>query len=422
VIKLIESGLFGNRLVPVDSTLMVERYNSCLVDIGLSPTKLTNFHIDGWGWSPEIAEEQDNSFYLSHGLANPYGIIITPEQENASIYFPYQSFDWDIHEHIFRQYLSQIKDVTAQCGIWFELDQQISAYRSPQDLLMVDVFTVKFKTVDRIMEAAREQRALIHHFNETDFAWADEDVRNSIIESGKIYGDLRFRTIDLPAMPFGKYRSFYTMAFNGMYVLSDLPNGKPLLVYGNNSSKISGALNQNRVEFNLNDPGLISFLYNEKLIEDDIDFFATRPYLIELKMSHLLIEAAEKINLKIPDHLKGQSRKNMILNALLQAKALDDDKYFEFERIMKALNSGPSIDVNDQVKVDLLHPAKSLSSSDKIVMWHLLSNLANGNPVLRYLFDKARFFNEYKTWTDRMQRDVVEGILKHRHIFQELIN
>ena len=121
MIKLIETGLFGDNLVAINSPLMVKRYNACLEDIGLTATKLKSFHIDGWGWSPEVAKEQDDRFYLSHGLANPYGIIISPKQENSSIYMPYHSFDVDIHKMIFSQYKEQIVDITAQCGLWFEL-------------------------------------------------------------------------------------------------------------------------------------------------------------------------------------------------------------------------------------------------------------------------------------------------------------
>src|SRR5687768_892842 len=108
MLKLIQSGLFGGKLFHVGSADMVERYNACLEDIGLERTQLKEFHIDGWGWSPEIAEEQQNRQYLSHGSANPYSVIITPEQQQGSLYYPYHSFDWDIHHQVFDKYAKQI--------------------------------------------------------------------------------------------------------------------------------------------------------------------------------------------------------------------------------------------------------------------------------------------------------------------------
>ena len=58
--KLKEANLYNNDLISISGKL-VERYNTCLIKLGFTPTKLTNFHIDGIGWSPEIAEEKDNN-------------------------------------------------------------------------------------------------------------------------------------------------------------------------------------------------------------------------------------------------------------------------------------------------------------------------------------------------------------------------
>ena len=94
--ELIEAGLFGRGLVPVENRTMVARYNACLKDMGLAPTNLKKFQIDKMGWSPEVAAEQKDEYYLSHGDANPLAIILTPEQATAPIYFPMHSFDWKL--------------------------------------------------------------------------------------------------------------------------------------------------------------------------------------------------------------------------------------------------------------------------------------------------------------------------------------
>ena len=155
MLKLIQSGLFGGKLFHVATKELVGRYNACLEDIGLERTALTEFHIDGWGWSPEIAEELQDKQYLSHGSANPYSIIITPDQQRGSLYYPYHSFDWDIHHQVFDKYAKQIADITTECGLWFSLDHDISTYRSPQDLLMIDVVKVQFLSLIHISEPTR---------------------------------------------------------------------------------------------------------------------------------------------------------------------------------------------------------------------------------------------------------------------------
>jgi hypothetical protein len=81
--KLKVANLYRSELIPVSGKL-VERYNKCLKKLGFSETKLTHFYIDGIGWSPEIAEEKENSNYLCNGASNPHGIIISPLQDKKT--------------------------------------------------------------------------------------------------------------------------------------------------------------------------------------------------------------------------------------------------------------------------------------------------------------------------------------------------
>jgi hypothetical protein len=63
--ELIQAGLFGRGLIRIEDPTMVARYNACLQDMGLSSTDLTSFQIDRMGWSPEIAAEAGDSYYLT---------------------------------------------------------------------------------------------------------------------------------------------------------------------------------------------------------------------------------------------------------------------------------------------------------------------------------------------------------------------
>ena len=56
--------LYEQQLLEISSPELVKRYNEGLEALGLKPTKLSSFHIDGRGWSPEISLEQ-NEDYLS---------------------------------------------------------------------------------------------------------------------------------------------------------------------------------------------------------------------------------------------------------------------------------------------------------------------------------------------------------------------
>ncbi|MCB0734936.1 MAG: hypothetical protein H6608_03285 [Flavobacteriales bacterium] len=420
--KLIESGLFGNRLVPVDTPLMVDRYNATLTDIGLPNTRLTAFHIDGWGWSPQIADELGDQFYLSHGLANPYGIIITPEQKEASIYMPYHSFDWDIHQRIFQEYERQISDITTQCGIWFEVDQDVTAYRSPQDLLMVDVFKVRFTTVDRVLEAAREQRALINRFNEEQKAWMDESLRDAIIQSSEQHGDLRFRSIELSDIPFGRYGNFHTLAFNGLYVLRSLPSGKSVLVFADKEAmaKADGEGRSAWDAYHLEDPRLMSVLMAEGLISSNIGYYKDKQFLIHILTGTILRQAIRDDiqHINLPDDPRSRDR---VIQGLALKSGKLPDVYFDLERLEKELSRGANPTAGGTLNEKLIHPAESLSAQDKIVIWHLLSNTVLDHVLINYLFDKSGFFRSFSERNETEQDWVVQVILEHRDKFNQII-
>ena len=55
--RLIEKGLMFGNLVPVTSKALVERYNRALKSLTGKQTKLTDFHVDVSGYSPEIGDE-----------------------------------------------------------------------------------------------------------------------------------------------------------------------------------------------------------------------------------------------------------------------------------------------------------------------------------------------------------------------------
>jgi hypothetical protein len=421
MIKLIEHGLFGNNLVAVNNEVMVKRYNACLQDIGLAPTGLTSFHIDGWGWSPEIAEEQGDRFYLSHGLANPYGIVLGPEQANCSIYMPYHSFDRQIHEIIFEQYKDQIDDITSRTGLWFEIDQEMSAYRSPQDLLMLDYVTLNFNSVGRIMKAAQKQRTMIRKFYDQPNAWANDELRADIIKSCKKYGDLRYMKLDIPDHPFNQVDIFHTLAFEGMFVIKNGSTDKPLLVFEGNNTTISGESKHGHLEYNLNDPKLMSYLFTTNMVTSDPEVYTDNPVLIDVLIEHLIVQAASEMDPGVEIELDNNGMRKKIIHQLVKNNLLPD-AFFALERLQNQIQNGmKSPLIPASLNPYLLSPNKQLSKHQQIVLWQMLCKINPGNPLLTYLFDKSKFYSEYKSWNDSRRRWAANTIAQHRTIFNQLI-
>ncbi|MBI1286242.1 MAG: hypothetical protein GC178_01575 [Flavobacteriales bacterium] len=421
MIRLIESKLFGDRLFYIDSALMQKRYNRCLEDIGIEPTKLKNFHVDGWGWSPEIAKEKDDRFYLSHGLANPFAIIVSPDQKDCPVYMPYHTFDWEIHRRVFENYALQIEDITSLNAIWFELDQNISSYRSPQDLLMMEVVNLKFNVAGDLATAAAEQKKLVGTYLTEPRSWMNAELREQIIASSKKHGDLRYRNLDMPDFPFSNLSSYYTLAFNGMFVFKKTAGGKPILIFEDNSSEMSGNGNHLHIEFNLEDKSFIPYLYNLDLLDSETDCFLDHIELLELQLEHMIVSAAMQLDETIPvDKMTRTQRKGLI--GKLESASLLDENYFELEMVINKLVNGPDkVRISEKLNQYMLQPHVTTTPEQKTVLWHLISKVQKNNPVLQFAFDKTSFYQEYQTWKPPMQEWAIGCILRNRGIYAKLI-
>jgi len=419
--KLIEHNLFGNGLLFIQEELLIKRYNNCLKDIGIKTTNLNNFHIDKWGWSPEIAKEFDNKDYLSFGFANPYSIILSPEQEDCSIYYPFHSFDWELMDTVFEIYREQIKDVTTQFGLWFEMDQDISTYRAAADLLMVDSIEIKFHSPSNIVKLAEEQKKLVREFNDTKDAWADTSLHAKILDSAEKYGDLRYRSFDLKSFQFTKIKSFYTRAFNGLSIIRDGNGGKPMLIFENNDSKISGESQHRHIEFNLNDPNLFVYLYSNGLINNDLKYYLNDFHTVQTLRDTLLIET---ISENFPDeeiNISSERHKNRFIAMLAQKGVLSDD-FYGLDDINNALKKGKVPNIMNQsfdLQLALSYPNPELSLENQKVIWQILIKLSPiKDIVMQYLFDKNQFFAEYVNYNPKKQDWAIELIKSNKnHLF-----
>ncbi len=217
--KLKAANLYRSELIPISGKL-VERYNKCLVKLGFTETKLNSFSIDGVGWSPEIAEEKSDNFYLNNGDANPHAIIITPLQKGKPVYQPFHSFDREMMQHVFRTHGQKINDITRDCAICIDFDQHIDAYYEPLDVLKYKDVSIGFHLINDLDKIQKKQLELIETFKKGN-NFIDETIHLQLLESAKTYGDLRARELYLHDLNF-KANSFYIKAFGGVFVLRDL--------------------------------------------------------------------------------------------------------------------------------------------------------------------------------------------------------
>lgn len=398
-LKLVNYGL-----IEINNSLLIKRYNDALNLIGLDRTELKNFFIDGWGWSPEIAKEKGDKFYLSHGLENPYAIILTPEQKDVSVYMPTHSFDKEILKKIFEEFEPQIHDLTMKTSIVVECDQEITRYVNPEDLLGIEHFMLHFKTVGDLSSKKKEQQQLESDFYKDEMAWSNQELREQLVASYRDYGVLAKRKYYLPTLPFSNVQCFFTKAFNGTFVINGIPNflPQPLLVHEKKTKKGEAIHGQaaGYMEFNLHDKKLLAYLrkrnvigiYEEKVRQeiDDLD------RLVSCKLVNVISDHEKDLNIRdlTEPQLDGYVHK------YLKKKKLGET-FIQMDRLSSRLKKGKKFDIkslSNDVQEHLLRPNPTLDNSFRRVIWRMLLKINSFDVFRLYVYDKEEFFKQYLTW------------------------
>ncbi len=405
--KLIEAGLIGDGLVTVDSPAMVDRYNQALEESGVSRTQLTAFTIDGIGWSPEVATECNNRFYLSVGLPNQVGIILSPDQEGKPIYFPFRSFDRDLMSIYFKRFAQEIADVTRRSPIVLDIDQGVTDYETPLDLLLTNQFVVH-SSAGKLAEEARVQQDIVGRFMADDETWFDTAIRQQLIDSGKQHGDLRYRKVTIPDMRYDDVRDFYTRAFGGAYLFRS--HGGPEILVLEDASLVSQTKRRGVVVYTTTSTKALDQLRDCGLIDIDLAWYRDHPeqlqHLYDSLVGDFLCRERPEMVL---DDVPATQRKKL----LLSLKASAPPAIFDLERLMKKLKSDsqalPTVLSTDLQHV-LMHPAATVLNGSRRVIWQLLAGYQPWNVSRQYFYRRNEFVEQIANWPEPMQSWAIELI------------
>lgn len=405
--KLKQAKLYRNELIPVSGKL-VERYNKCLVKLGFTKTKLKTFSIDGIGWSPEIAEEKKELHYLNNGESNPHGIIITPLQKGKPVYVPFHTFDRDIMKLVFKVHGNKINDITRDCAICLDFDQNIDAFCEPLDVLKYDKISISFHLINNLDKAKAQQLELVETFNRGN-NFVDESIHQQLLESAKTYGDLRHRDLDLHVLQFTT-DSFYTRAFGGVYVLRDFI--KSIVVFEDKDwhKEAIKDVSYDVLIYHIHQPELMDKLRNHVIIEYDLEAVVKTKRYERIKKFEMF-QAIKK-----PQH----PIKNILNDPLLYKSYLNKldietrKKVMSVERYLEKIETSNQYKIADIVDVKLfeaLHqPHSSLEGKHQDLIWMLLVNISPKDVLYLYWYDKEAFYNSFKTWDNSFKDWVIETI------------
>jgi len=405
--KLKTANLYRSELLPISGKL-VERYNQCLTLLGLAPTKLKNFSIDGIGWSPEIAKKLKNPHYLNSGGANPHAIIITPQQKNKPVYVPFHSFDRDIMKQIFRIHGERINDITRDCAICVDLDQYIDAFYEPLDVLKYQNINIGFRLINDLDKIQVQQKQLIQTFKK-DNNFINEDLHMQLLGMARKYGDLRDRDLNLHELQFTT-DSFYTRAFGGIYVLRDFLS--PIVVFEDKKwykEAIKDTIHDVFI-YHIKQPELIDKLRDYVIIDYDLDSVVKTERYDRIK-KYIFASALKDTQNPIKDILGDK----MLFKAYLNKIDIEARKRVMcVERYLDKLEVSNEYKISDLVDDDILiamhEPHSSLMAKHQDLIWKLLVNIAPYDPLHLYWYDKEEFYQLYQTWDDSYKDWVIEYI------------
>ena len=408
--KLREAGLFGGGMVVLSGSL-AKRYNECLSMLGVKPTKLKTFSIDGMGWSPEVAVEKKENHYLNTGEANVNAIIISPQQKDKAVHMPSHSFDRDVMDAVFAAYGQEIRDITKDSALVLNLDQKIDALFEPFDLLRYDKIEVTFAVLNNLDKKQMEQQAFINFFNR-DNNFIDRDVHHHLLKSAKEYGDLRGRKLKLEPIQL-QVGSFYTRAFGGVFVLKNFV--KKILVF-EDEKMFKSAIHDTAHEimlFHKDHDELIDALVGNRVLQKDFKGAMRSPRYQRIK-KHVFVEETKKTEHSLSEILDSHFLFKKYLNKLpieTQRKISGVELYYQ--RLIGDKNLKLQEYVEEQFMKILHEPHPWLHEEEAELAWKLLSKIVPKDPVHMYWYDKEQFYNVYSEWNPDYQDWVIDEILEN---------
>lgn len=405
--KLKQANLYRSELISISGKL-VERYNKCLLKLGFTETKLENFSIDGIGWSPEIAEEKREIFYLNNGEANTHAIIITPKQKGVPVYNPFHSFDAALMKEVFKKHEKTINDITRDSAICIEFDQKIDVFYEPLDVLRYKDIVIKFHLIDNLDKAKKEQLKLVEVFNyENNFI--DEDIHQQLLVSAKKYGDLRERNLNIEEVIFTT-DSFYTKAFGGIYLLRDLAT--PILIFEKEET-YKEAIKDTTYDvlmYHISHSEMIDKLVSYNVIEFDLEDETTKKRYSRIQkfiFSSFLKEATHPIKEILQDGILFKSYLNKI-DISSRKKVMSVERFLEKQKVSKTLQ--PKENIEEEIYVALHKPHSSLKPNHQDLIWSLLIDVVPKDVLFLYWYDKEQFYEIYKTLDNSTQEWVIETV------------
>ena len=395
--RLIEKGLMFGNLIEVSSPALVERYNRAMKALSGRETKLTDFHIDLSGFSPEIGDELGDMLYLNPNGCNRSFILLTTAQKNA----PLLNVVFSNARAMLQDYIeaneAQLFALTARDAVVGTLQSGVYEMSSPAKVLEVRQITVEADTTSGHVAAAGQLTGLIARFRTEPEGWRDDVLIARMIELAKKTGDVTRVPISLNARTYPQ-GSFWTSLFGGLYLFRDvkfpaLIAREPVGVVP--ISPVYTLTQRNEIAEFLSRNGLAEPIVTARGMDGGA--------VIRQKMDFILVDAADRLGIDIGDARRTELRK--------VAYTLGDALPFEFQGLGALLRWVE--DKGEWPRITSEHPAyfysfRATPGPLRDLVNMLLAELSPMDVRQMFIVHKELFYASYATWSDRKRQYVAD--------------
>jgi len=215
-----KNALIYGRLLPVDEPHLIERYNKALKAFGLKPTKLKKFEIDRTGFSPQIADELKDRFYLDPEQINRRFIILTPAQADLPVVHTAFSNTGQLMYEFMSRNQRAINALTIKDVIYGEIEDDVAKVDSIEDLLSINQVEFKVLSAEDVLGKAAELGKLVDRLKQEPDAWRDDPMLNRMVDLAKVCGDIRENAL-VPDQVIFRHSAYWTSHFGGLYIFID---------------------------------------------------------------------------------------------------------------------------------------------------------------------------------------------------------
>lgn len=410
--RLIDNKLIFGSLFEVATETLRERYNRALELLTGRGTELARFRIDLTGFSPEVAEELDDPFYLNPHGCNRRFILLTLEQETLPVIGATFSTTRAILCHFIADNRAALFALTARDAVYGELENSVYRIESLQDLLSIQRIRVDVRTTRQLIAKARRLSACISSFEEDDDAWHDDTLLNEIIELAQETGDIREQPI-MPAHIDYEQGNFYTTHFDGLYAF--LAAATPTLVYRDakqaaRHAKIKALKDYDHIALD-DGPRLARFLEEAAL--------ATR--LTEADGRDALLLLKPKLDFIVIDQV-AQADERVALDRL---GAEDIKRYIHlyFDRLppafhllagmIQALEQDAPLPEAGGDSEGFFYLLRAAAHGDRDLVNHLLAHLMPLDVRQLFICNKELFYEHYPNWPESKRAFVTRYLSDH---------